>query len=35
MDPAPRFPDPGVQEGQLRDYCMRAKGYSLVPDEKK
>jgi hypothetical protein len=34
VDQAPRFPDPAVQEGQLRDYCMRAKGYRLVPDEK-
>ena len=32
--PAPRFPDPGVQEGQFRDYCMRSRGYRLVPDEK-
>jgi hypothetical protein len=36
-DPAPRFPDPAVQEGQLRDYCMRSRGYNLVPvpDEKR
>jgi hypothetical protein len=30
-DPATRFPDPAVQEGQLRDYCMRSRGYRLVP----
>lgn len=37
VDPAPRIPDPSLQEGQLRDYCMRTKGYQLVPvpEEKK
>jgi len=34
-DPAPRISDPSLQEGQLRDYCMRSRGYTLVPDEKK
>ncbi len=36
VDPSPTrpYPDPYLQEGQLRDYCMRSKGYQLVPDEK-
>ena len=33
VEPAPARPDPYAQEAQLRDYCMRAKGYKLVPDK--
>ena len=29
------FGDPFLEEARLEDFCMRAKGYALVPVEKK
>ncbi len=31
FDPFPRYPDPWHYERPLQDYCMRSKGYQLVP----
>jgi hypothetical protein len=30
-DPFPSYRDPWYYERSLQDYCMRAKGYQLVP----
>jgi hypothetical protein len=35
VDPSPSrlYPSPSVEEAQLREYCMRSKGYRLAPDK--
>lgn len=32
--PSPFYGDPAFEETRLADFCMRAKGYQLVPVEK-
>jgi len=32
--PYPFYADPAFEEARLADFCMRAKGYELVPVEK-